>query len=64
MSAARIFVIFWEAKSIIVTGVKMASEKDIPPGVPEENEYHRLHWAVLLTYAVACVAIYMLLFLE
>jgi hypothetical protein len=42
----------------------MASDKDLPAGVPEENEYHHLHWAVLLTYAIACAAIYMLLFLE
>ena len=42
----------------------MASDKDLPTGVPEENEYHHLHWAVLLTYALACAAIYMLLFLE
>ena len=41
----------------------MASDKELPAGVPEENEYHRLHWAVLLTYMVACGAIYMLLFM-
>jgi hypothetical protein len=45
-------------------GEKMASDKKLPAGVPEENEYHSLHWAVLLTYAVACSALYMLLFLE
>jgi len=42
----------------------MGTEKQLPKGVPEENEYHSLHWAVLLTYAVACGAIYMLLFFE
>ena len=42
----------------------MSSDKELPTGVPEENEYHRLHWAVLLTHAVACGAIYMLLFME
>ena len=30
----------------------MGTEKQVPKGVPEENEYHSLHWAVLLTYAV------------
>ena len=36
----------------------MGTEKQVPKGVPEENEYHSLHWAVLLTYAIACGAIY------
>lgn len=40
----------------------MGSNKDLPAGVPEENEYHSLHWAVILTYLCACGAIYMLMF--
>lgn len=37
-------------------------KKDLPDGVPEENEYHTLHWSVILTFAVALGALYMLLF--
>lgn len=42
----------------------MGNIKDLPAGVPEENEYHSLHWAVVLTYLCACGAIYMLMFAE
>ena len=42
----------------------MENKKDLPAGVPQENEYHRLHWAVILTFLCACGAIYMLMFVE
>ncbi|CAI8300559.1 MAG: Uncharacterised protein [Alphaproteobacteria bacterium UBA4588] len=32
-----------------------------PRGVPEENEYHSIHWTVILTYIVAVAALYLLL---
>ena len=32
-----------------------------PAGVPEENEYHSIHWTVILTYIVAVAALYLLL---
>ena len=28
----------------------MGKNKDLPPGVPEENEYHSLHWTVILAF--------------
>ncbi len=43
----------------------MASNKKtrpLPDGVPAENEYHSLHWSVILTYLVAAGALYLLLF--
>lgn len=43
----------------------MASNKNtrpLPDGVPAENEYHTLHWTVILTYLVAAGALYLLLF--
>lgn len=43
----------------------MASTKQtrpLPDGVPAENEYHSLHWSVILTYLVAAGALYLLLF--
>jgi len=42
----------------------MGSDKDLPAGVPKENEYYSLHWAVVLTYLCAFGAIYMLMFAE
>ena len=36
----------------------MGNIKDLPAGVPEENEYHSLHWAAVLTYLGACGAPY------
>lgn len=43
----------------------MAQKKQarpLPAGVPAENEYHSLHWAVILSYLVALAALYLLLF--
>ena len=43
----------------------MASKKQtrpLPEGVPAENEYHSLHWSVILTYLVAAGGLYLLLF--
>lgn len=38
-----------------------ANSTNRPASVPEENEYHSIHWAVILTYIVAVAALYMLL---
>ncbi len=38
-----------------------APQKSRPAGVPEENEYHSLHWTIVLTYLVAAGALYLLL---
>ena len=32
-----------------------------PAGVPEENEYHSIHWTVIMTYIVAVAALCLLL---
>ena len=37
------------------------SHKQRPAGVPEENEYHSLHWTVILAYIVAAGALFLLL---
>jgi len=43
-------------------GGKMGSPKKTrPAGVPEENEYHSLHWTILLAYIIAAGALYLLL---
>ena len=40
----------------------MATErKKLPVGVPEENEYHSIHWTVIVTYLIAIGALYLLL---
>ena len=39
----------------------MENKKDLPPGVPKENEYHSLHWTVILAFLCASGAIYMLM---
>lgn len=40
----------------------MATEtKKLPAGIPEENEYHSIHWTVIATYLIAVGALYLLL---
>ena len=39
----------------------MASQKERPDHVPEENVYNNLHWMVLLTYIVAIGGLSMLI---
>ena len=43
--------------------LKMESEnkKQRPPHVPEENVYKSIHWTIILAYAIAAFAIYLLL---
>jgi len=36
--------------------------KERPAGVPEENTYNSVHWSILLGYALAAAALYLLLF--
>ncbi len=36
-------------------------KKERPAGVPEENTYETLHWAVILSYLVAAGALFLLL---
>ncbi len=36
-------------------------KKQRPAGVPEENTYEALHWAVILSYLVAAGALFLLL---
>lgn len=38
------------------------STKERPAGVPEENVYNSVHWSILLGYALAAAALYLLLF--
>lgn len=38
-----------------------ATQKTRPAHVPEENEYHSIHWTVILTYLSAAAALYLLL---
>lgn len=43
-------------------GDKMAAiQKQRPAHVPAENEYHSVHWSVILTYLAAAAALYLLL---
>ena len=35
--------------------------KKLPSGIPEENEYHSIHWTVIATYLIAVSALYLLL---
>ena len=37
------------------------SKKKLPKGVPEENVYKSIHWTIILAYAIAALAIYLLL---
>ena len=39
----------------------VAVQKPRPAHVPEENEYHSLHWTVIVTYILAIGALYLLL---
>ena len=38
-----------------------AKTKKLPEGIPEENEYHSIHWTVIATYLIAVGALYLLL---
>ena len=37
------------------------NKKQRPPHVPEENVYKSIHWTIILAYAIAALAIYLLL---
>ena len=39
----------------------MASQKERPANVPAENEYHNVHWLVLVTYAAAIAGVTILI---
>ncbi|MEC7236755.1 MAG: hypothetical protein VXW17_01920 [Pseudomonadota bacterium] len=39
----------------------MADTKPRPANVPEENEYHTIHWLVVVTYAAAIAGVSMLI---
>tara|TARA_B100001093_G_C26493406_1_gene870023 strand:- start:37 stop:216 length:180 start_codon:yes stop_codon:yes gene_type:complete len=39
----------------------MASQKERPANVPEENVYKSIHWMVILTYVVAISGVTILL---
>ncbi len=39
----------------------MASQKERPANVPEENVYNGIHWLVILTYVVAIGGVAILL---
>ena len=45
----------------ILGNMMAANTTNLPAGVPEENEYHSIHWTVILTYIVAVAALYLLL---
>ena len=47
--------------STISGNIMAANTTNRPAGVPEENEYHSIHWTVILTYIVALAALYLLL---
>ena len=47
--------------STILGNIMAANTTKRPAGVPEENEYHSIHWTVILTYIVAIAALYLLL---
>jgi len=64
LPAMAVFAMTKKSGKPVDRGMIMATKKNLPDGVPEENEYHSLHWAVLLTYAVAIAAVYMILFAE
>ena len=38
-----------------------AAQKPRPAHVPEENVYKSIHWTIILAYAIAAFAIYLLL---
>jgi len=51
--------------SFLHRGIIMANtniSKERPAGVPEENTYNSVHWSILLGYALAAAALYLLLF--
>ena len=37
------------------------NKKQRPPHVPEENVYKSIHWTIIIAYAIAALAIYLLL---
>ena len=39
----------------------MADTKERPANVPAENEYHNVHWLVLVTYAAAIAGLAILI---
>ena len=41
--------------------VIMADTKERPANVPAENEYHNVHWLVLVTYAAAIAGLAILI---
>ena len=41
--------------------VIMGDTKDRPANVPAENEYHKIHWLVLVTYAAAIAGLAILI---
>ena len=47
--------------STISGNIMAANTTNLPAGVPEENEYHSIHWTVIMTYIVAVAALCLLL---
>jgi hypothetical protein len=47
--------------STISGNIMATNTTNRPAGVPEENEYHSIHWTVIMTYIVAVAALYLLL---
>ena len=41
--------------------ITMADSKQRPDHVPEENEYHSIHWLVIVTYVAATAGVAMLI---
>ena len=39
----------------------MGDKKERPANVPEENQYHHVHWLVLVTYAAAIAGLAILI---
>ena len=39
----------------------MGDTKERPANVPAENEYHKVHWLVLVTYAAAIAGLAILI---
>ena len=39
----------------------MGDTKPRPANVPEENEYHTIHWLVIVTYVAAVAGVAMLI---
>jgi len=61
LSASFLFCINLGALFILMGGEMGSPQKTRPAGVPEENEYHSLHWTILLAYILAAGALYLLL---